>query len=278
MFTVEEAVFEAVSKGVGVFSITDHDSIKSVSAAMEIARSHNMLCVPAIEATSVYMGLEIHILGYGINLASYELLEFINNTAILRYSREIEIIKAAMKAYDGLSLLEFHEFTKQDISGGFASLNYLVDKGKVEDLKSFQEAKKSFMPNDADVFAHASKVIKILKDANAITVLAHPSYHFPGNVMDIKTLDSFADLGIDGVECYSPYNDTQEQISYYKAFCEKRNLAISAGSDSHGPYLSRSVGYPYADTNNTSIIDVLQGRGLGISQFRSQKESDRYFP
>jgi predicted metal-dependent phosphoesterase TrpH len=223
-----------------------------------------------MEATTVFEGLEIHILGYGFNMADPGILEFINNTAIIRYDREIGIVKAAMKAFDGLSLTEFHEFSKRDYSGGFASLNYLVDKGKVADLKDFGDKKKAFMPEDREGFAPTAEAAKILKEAGALIAVAHPSYHFPNSVMPEEMLSSFARMGIDGIECRSPYNSGEAQIAYYESYAARHKMARSAGSDCHGAYLARRVGTPYADARSTVVLEWLEGKGLGVARFRRQ--------
>lgn len=265
-FSPEETVYEAKNAGIRVMAVTDHDSIKSVSAVMELGIKNDIVCVPAIEASSLFKGNEYHILGYNINLNCTELLDFIKETAAVRYERELAIIAEAMKMFDGLSLDEFAEFAKLEAAGGFATLNYLKYKGKVNDLKDFARCKKLMNLEGKDKFIEASKVISVLKKADAFVILAHPSYHYPQDVMDELTLDEWRKLGINGVECSSPYNAEAFQIQYYKDYCEKHSLLISAGSDCHGSYLSRKIGEPYASDENTTIIEALRDKNELISR------------
>ncbi|MFA0814821.1 MAG: PHP domain-containing protein [Anaerofustis sp.] len=255
VFTAEEAVNEAVNKQMNVIAISDHDSIGSVRRCFDLAKSENIRVIPAMEATTDYHGTEYHILGYGLNISDPRLTEYMDDTSRIRISRETEIVLQACELFDDVSMQDYLEFSKQTHApGGFLSLNFLKEMGKVNDLNEFLALKRNMDLSGVRPFHPSEEVISLMKALGAVIVLAHPSYHFPGNVADNSLLDEFRTLGIDGIECYSPYNDNSDQIGYYRAYCERYALAVSSGSDCHGPYLTREMGTPYATDELCNIV------------------------
>lgn len=256
-FTPQQVVSEAVKKNISIIAVSDHDSVKNVKETSDIAVKNDIKCVSAMEATSNFNGKEYHILGYNFHTGHSELKKFIENTAIIRYRRELDIVKEAAKIFDGISLSELRQFAKLETTGGFLSFNYLKMKGKVNGIVDFIKMKNQMRLPDVYHFYETENVIAMLQKIGAVIILAHPSYNFPGNVADLKILNGFKAMGIHGIECYSPYNSLPEQIMYYTDYCAKNHLAISGGSDCHGPYLDREMGTPYVDEKLCDIISLL---------------------
>lgn len=257
MFTPGEVVSEALKKNISIISVSDHDSVKNVKETSDIAVKNGVKCVKAMEATSVFNGKEFHILGYNFDIDHPELRTYIENTVIIRYRRELDIVKEASKIFDGLSLNELQDFAKIQPTGGFLSFNYLKMKGKVNGILDFIKFKNQMHLPNTYHFYEAERVIAMFQKMGAVIVLAHPSYNFPGNIADKNLLDAFREMGIHGIECYSPYNSQPEQIAYYRDYCAKNHLIISGGSDCHGPLLEREMGTPYADETLCDIISLL---------------------
>lgn len=65
LMTPGNIIKKAIEKGIDIISITDHNSIKNVKSAQEIAADKNILIVPGIEVQSKE---DIHILSYFENL------------------------------------------------------------------------------------------------------------------------------------------------------------------------------------------------------------------
>ena len=254
-FTPQETVIEAKKKNIEVFAVSDHDSVGNVRETTDYAKKEGLQCIPAIEATSNYEGIEYHILGYGFDINDPLILEYVEEITRVRHARESEIIAQVSKRYPQVDLKEFEEFAKTKQNGGFLSLNYLLSKNAVDGLKDYAVLKKKLNLSSSRLFYKTADVIEMLHNVKAIVVLAHPSYHFPGNIMDERLLDIFREFGIDGVECYSPYNALAEQTDYYTAYCRKYQLAISGGSDCHGHFLAREMGTPNV---NDDLCDILE--------------------
>ena len=254
-FSPQEAVKEAKKKDIQIFAISDHDSVGNVRDTTEYAKTEGLQCIPAMEATTNYNGVEYHILGYGFDINDPLILNYVAEITRVRHARESEIIAQVAKRYPQVNLVEFEEFAETKQNGGFLSLNYLLSKKVVDGLKEYAKLKRELDLSSSRLFRKTADVIEMLHTVKATVVLAHPSYHFPGNIMDEKLLDIFREFGIDGVECYSPYNSLKDQTEYYTAYCKKYQLAISGGSDCHGHFLTREMGTP--DVND-QLCDILE--------------------
>ncbi|EKE04363.1 MAG: hypothetical protein ACD_20C00085G0020 [uncultured bacterium] len=82
----------------------------------------------------------------------------------------------------------------------------------------------------------APQVIKAIKEAGGIAVIAHPACCWNMNLKKmIKELQSF---GLDGVEVYYPYTGHRAIVKFYsddqiKEYATKLNLLITGGTDCH---------------------------------------------
>ncbi len=74
----------------------------------------------------------------------------------------------------------------------------------------------------------------MVKQENALAVLAHPyslEYEKPALV---NLLKSWADLGLSGIEVYYPEHSPRQQ-QLYKNLANRFDLVETGGSDFHGP-------------------------------------------
>jgi len=58
-------------KGLRVMSLTDHNSVRGVSSAIETARSYGITMIPGIEIDCVFQNINLHVLGYGIDIEDH---------------------------------------------------------------------------------------------------------------------------------------------------------------------------------------------------------------
>ena len=72
--------------------------------------------------------------------------------------------------------------------------------------------------------------VQKIHDAGGLAIVAHPYNTFYKNDEMLKVL---FDSGVDGIEAYSNYH-TSEQNVYYENLAKEHNLLITCGSDFHG--------------------------------------------
>ncbi len=66
-FTPEELVKQCYQAGIRIMAIADHNSVKAIDPAKEMAEKLNIQYIPAIEIDCTYNGIDLHVLGYGID-------------------------------------------------------------------------------------------------------------------------------------------------------------------------------------------------------------------
>ena len=99
------------------------------------------------------------------------------------------------------------------------------------------------------LWVEAEEAFSALDSAGALKVLAHPGYK--GDVTD-TLIKGLAELGLDGIEVFHPYHKEEEK-SALSLLAEKLNLAVTGGSDCHGPYEGES---PYMSAQNLASDEV----------------------
>lgn len=256
---VEQLIEQVKAKGLGVFAVSDHDTVASVLAAKLLAKREGIVCVPAVEVSCFENGKEYHILGYGYDPEDLDLQEYLLHDQRALIKRDEAIIDLLAKEGHPVSKEEFLKFRDNPRLGGFPGLNYLRSKGLCQKSGDFSVFKKTVNIPRKYRLRSVKYCIEKLHNSGAVVILAHPSYHYREDVMPKRKLDYFRRLGIDGIECYSSYNPHPFQNDYYKSYCQAHGLLISGGSDCHGPYIpTRHLGEPKVTLGDVSLFKALK--------------------
>lgn len=250
------------AKKIDIFSITDHDSIESSETMKTLIIGENLFFIPGVEVSTTFKGREYHLTAYHYNNENKDFNDLIyqNNEWRLQYNCEFIDLKSSL--YDVVSLDDyFNHYQEDPTKGGWKSLNYFLDKGIYKTMYDYFSALAETQLQLT--FKNPEEVIEILKKSGAFIFLAHPSYYYQTSVMPDFELKQWMSMGVDGLECYTPYAFKNDQIAYYKNFCISNNLMISGGSDCHGDFLNRPLGYPEIDIEDLDIGPLLEFRGNG---------------
>lgn len=254
---VYELKEELKKNKINIFSITDHDNIDNIKNMDAILTPEdNLHFIHGVELTTEYEGREYHLTVYNFDINNTALLELMNKTNQSRLDSNKEYIeKYAAKRFENISIEDYEKYEYDRKRGGWKSANYLIDKGIHKDLPS--HLKDVINSGFKAMLKNPEEVIKIAKKSGGMVFLAHPSYNYKSEYMPEKEMKYWLELGIDGIECYSPYN--QDLIDGYVKFCKKNNLMISGGSDCHGSFIaSRKLGLPHVDLTDLNIKKLLR--------------------
>ncbi len=246
----KEILEKVIQKNIEYFSICDHDVIDGSKKMLELSKSNDfnkkVNFIPGLELTTQFQDKEYHILFYSYDIDN-KIIKKLNSFVINRRIEEEEkFIKKLEKEFKAVSLNEFRKYINDQKRGGFKTINYLIDKNIVTWEEFFSKEWRSKWDNR--VFKPIHEVVNELKKVRGTIVLAHPSYYFKESIMSSGILDELREIGIAGIECFSPYCK-EEYFNYYVEYCNKNNLIITAGSDSHGSFTrGREIGLPKVET------------------------------
>lgn len=232
----KELVRLAHANGVGLLSLTDHDTMDGTHAAHREAEALGMGFIPGVEVSSTWGGRTIHVVGLGIDPEGAGVDEFFRDACVKRDNRGKLIAERLAEhgfegAYEGALALCGN---KDNLSRThFAA--WLHEQGHVH---AYQDAFDKYLAADKPCFVDAGwpavrEAVEFIRDQNGIAVLAHPGrYHFDQDWMIQALLDDFKKAGGEAIEVCSGSQTPADDVRFAQAAREMDFLA-STGSDWH---------------------------------------------
>ena len=230
-----ELVKRAKKRGVEILAITDHDTVDGLKEARLEADKQGMELINGIELSTNYLGEEVHILGYFVDVNDENFLESLESLKRERETRTEEIIEKLRKNRVEISMEEILKEVNGEIISRTHIALVLKKRGYVRSTKDafnyyIGSTGKAYIPKKIlDPF----EAVKLIRKSGGIAFLAHPIYIKLHERVKLELFDKLKDAGLNGVEVYYP-GFTEEQINYYKKIANKRDLLLSGGSDFHG--------------------------------------------
>ncbi|MCJ7431451.1 PHP domain-containing protein [Candidatus Bathyarchaeota archaeon] len=264
--TVEEIVREAKTRGIGLMSITDHDSIGCQEQAVALARQNGIRYISGVELNVTFShprcregkSISLDFLGYQFDVKNRGLKDKLQQMAKYREERAAKILDKINAEFEKE---EIEKLTKNDMKkiqdsadgvlGRPHIADYLVKKGIV---RTKQEAFDKYLVKcDVPKYPlYIEEASRLVRNAGGIIVFAHPNDpHGTSLVSLTKSLPEQTEMieesflrYIDGVECWHSRNDLQT-TKHYVEFAEKHELIMTGGSDCHQkPILMGAVKVP----------------------------------
>ena len=242
-WTPEQLVEEVTGAGISLFAVTDHDSMDSLKATTDLVRGSGLSFLPGVELSARMNGQSYHLLAYGIDAGDATLGDFVqaNNTRLLGASDDA--VGMLVEAGFSISSDDYSSYTWDRRRGGWKALNYLIDRGFCQDVRSyFGELFVGELAHPQAHFPPPEEVIATARDAGGAVILAHPGTPFYNGLAD-ERLDELVDMGLQGLECHSMHHDKADTRRFLD-YCHSRDLLITGGSDCHGGLVQRSLGIP----------------------------------
>jgi predicted metal-dependent phosphoesterase TrpH len=258
----EQLVGLAVAAGLKTIGITDHDTMASVGPVMEAAAPHGLTVIPGIEITSVHAGRDVHVLGYDVNPDSEELRDLLDHHRRLRMNRAREIARRLADA--GAPIDVDALIAEAPPSGGKALARPTIARALVAagHVQTVAEAFDRFLGDTCSAYvphrgASPSQVVGVIGRAGGLSSLAHP-----GTLGRDELIPSLCEAGLDAIEAHHSAH-TPEQRDHYLELAQRRGLAVTGGSDFHGPGTRRSEWFgkiTLPDAAFRDFIERLQSR------------------
>ncbi|MDO5476218.1 MAG: PHP domain-containing protein [Eubacteriales bacterium] len=224
-------------KGISLFSITDHDAIRSSWIIPGLLGRENPDFISGVEFSCKDEQGKYHVLGYGYDPEA----DSIRRVVETGHSYRMNKVKARLSFLDREFGFRFPEKEIQDLlklaNPGKPHIGNLMVKYGYAGTK--EEAIKNYINrlHFKGGYVRPEEAIQGILGAGGIPVLAHPSFGsgdqlILGEEMD-RRLRRLMQFGLKGVEAfYSGFSPKlQEEIL---AFAGRYDLYVTAGSDYHG--------------------------------------------
>jgi len=253
----KELLNEVIEKDIKIFAITDHDSVDSIDEMHRLVADTERIFIPGVEISTSYKGKEIHLLTYHLKTDNKVLNDILSANQEVRELFNQKIIQHVATLKPNVSLEDYLVYKRDPSWGGWKAENYLRDIGAIHHLGDLFQMLRSM--DDVMTFEAPESIVPKLKAEGAVIVLAHPPAYYGGDPLPKDMLDHFVEVGIDGIECFSPYYKEEDESIYYTDYCVKKGLMISCGSDYHGDFIqTRHMGHPEKTLKDLSIDPLLK--------------------
>ena len=253
-----ELVARAAAAGVDVLSVTDHDTTASAAAAAAACADAGIEFVAGIEITSVFEGVDIHVLGYFIDPDHPGLSAFLalqRKRRVDRVRQMIDRLATLGIVLDAGAILRPSESGDGKAAGRPWIARALVAGGHVANTaeafeKYLQRGAPAFVPRVGPLPAEVFEQIHL---ADGIASLAHP-----GLLRRDDLIVGFVTDGLDAIEAHHSKHLPQD-VSRYLSLANRYRLAVSGGSDFHGDP-SHDAGGPGSTPLPAELFQGLKGR------------------
>lgn len=226
--TPAEVVDIAKARGLGLFALTDHDSIAGVSEALRRAEEVDLPLLTGCEMEASFRD-KLHLLCLGMDIYDSNFVRMVERQREYRLERNEKLNKRLRSlGFDISDVLN----TDSDCVTRAHYARAMVDAGYAENMN---QAYERFLGKGACAYVHQERlspeqVITATKNAGGVVVLAHPMQTHCEAAPMVKEL---ADAGIWGVEAHY-YNASEDEIRCFTSLARAYGLYVTCGSDYHG--------------------------------------------
>lgn len=242
-----DTVSAAKAAGVELLALTDHDSVDGVAEAADMADRLGLAFVTGVEISVLDpVAADLHLCGYGLDLANAELLEQLRRSREDRERRAARMIEALGQLGWRINheLLNARALAGKTIGRPHLAEAVTSEPGNAERLRQeglsdpsqflvayLIDGKPAFRERQAPTVATA---IQLIHNAGGVAVWAHPFWDIEADAEVIATLERFVGLGLDGVEAFY-VTHSRAQTDRLVRRASELGLMTTGSSDFHGP-------------------------------------------
>jgi 3',5'-nucleoside bisphosphate phosphatase len=243
VLTPREVVERAASRGVELFSLTDHDEVAGLAEADATARGLRLPFVHGVEVSVTWASTTVHVVGLGIDPDHHPLQQALSRVRSGRTARARQMAEGLAAAgiedaYDGA--LRFVRNPELISRTHFA--RHLVETGVCRDVRDvfrryLVAGKPGYVPHE---WAHLDEAVQWIAAAGGVAVLAHPGRYKVGELKLQELVREFKEAGGTALEVVTS-NHTPDQARRFARMAGEMELEASRGSDFHGPGEAENV-------------------------------------
>lgn len=228
-----------------VIALTDHDTVAGVPEFMKEAAKYKdrLTAIPGVEISTDYHGVEIHVLGYNIDINNAPLLDRLK---VCRESRDGRNEKIIQKLQEQGFEITMDDIRPADPNETIARPHIAKQLLKKHYVSSVKEAFDKYLAEGRCCYVERimptpQEAISLIKNSGGIAVLAHLMYYKKLDAAQKAELTAqLKEAGLTGIEAY--YNTyTPEEEEFVKSLAKQHALLHTGGTDFHGqnkPHIS----------------------------------------
>lgn len=259
---IEDIIVQAKRTGIDFISITDHDTMSSISRAKILGERHGVHTLPGVElsAWDKTRNRKVHILCYapqkpdrleGVCIKACEIRKTCAKEMVENVMKRYPITEeSVLKHATGSKSIFKQHIMHALIDYGYTTHFYGKLNNELFNLKTGSCIVEREYPD-------VNFVLDLIHSARGVAVMAHPAYYD-----SLELLEELAQRGkLDGVEVYH-YTADKETRKKILDIAEKYNLIVTGGSDFHGLYNAKPtyIGSNTTDKENLDRIFKLANR------------------
>jgi 3',5'-nucleoside bisphosphate phosphatase len=248
-FSPAKLVDLCVKAGLTHAAIADHNSVRGITEALHAAEGTRLTVIPGVELDCDYKGINLHLLGYGIDYNAPVLSQIEqdtrqqaqdNSALLMRLVRQLGIdfedAVVAGLTHDGVvtgeilaeAALIFDRDGKNPLLDPYRGNGDRGDNSYVNFYWDFcAQGRPAYTPMN---FLSLAQAIEIVQSLGGVPILAHPGLNVKE---DHKLLAEIIAVGVLGIEAYSSYHNSA-QVAFYRDSAHSYGLLVTCGSDFHG--------------------------------------------
>lgn len=264
--TPADVVRMAAELGLRAVAVTDHDTFAGLPEAIEAGARYGVDVVPGVELSTIYDGVEVHVLGYYMDAGHPRLRAMMARATAERNARNETMVQRLHDAGYPVTMDALHAaFPGQTMLGRPHISEYLMRRGYVA---SVQDGMKNLLGRGKPFYVARYNIpleesVETLRAAGGLPVVAHLfKYRYTPEQLTAM-VDAAAAAGAVGLEAmYTNYTPEQEQA--VRVLAAERGLLCTGGTDYHGarkPDIALGRGFgnlrvPYALLEGLKEYDV----------------------
>ena len=249
----------ALSKGISVLGITDHDSTAGWDEASNSLRPGLSLVLGAEVSCLTQSGTSVHMLGLLFDREESELATMLEESRDSRIPRMRKMVGLLSAAGMEITMEDVYAATPPGATLGRPHLaDALVARGI---LKSRDEAFQGLLNNNSEFYVEhmaptPEEAIAKIRAAGGVAVIAHAYASMRGQLLKESDLELLVKAGLNGIEVDHRDHSGVERTNLRKIAGEF-GLVVTGSSDYHGTGKMNSLGENTTDAQEWDRLEAI---------------------
>ena len=227
---------KALSEGISVLALTDHDTTSGWQAAIDALRPGLDLVLGAEISCLTNDGLSVHMLGLLFDGTNQPMQEALENTRDGRIPRMHKMIELLREAGYKITFADVESVVPEGATLGRPHLADALVKAGI--VKSRDEAFLDLLNNNSPFYvSHLAptpvEAIKLIRAAGGVAVIAHPFATHRGEILASEDFLPMKEAGLNGIEV-DHRDQTMQERDQLRKIASDLDLVMTGSSDYHG--------------------------------------------